>query len=214
MREAVITLSDEELAALGYGELVSLCREAGVREVELLEDHGRGGLAELVLDERLDETVLDELDCLEDWEFVAERDDGYLYLLEVVALNMPADAAEDHEDLIGVCDPAVGDRGLLLSLVGDQETIRDMIRHFQEAGVVPDLHRLGEYDGGERAMEVLTDRQLEVIQTAFDMGFYDIPRSASMDDIAAEVGVDSSTVAEHLQRAERNLLSQQFAARG
>lgn len=214
MREAIINLSDEELAEMGYGELISLCREAGVREIELLEDHGRGGLAQVRLDQRINEERLDRLGCVEDWELVAEHEDSSLYLFEVEAVNMPESASVDHEDLIGVCDPTVGDRGLLLSLVGSQETIRDMIRNFQEAGVVPDLQKLGEYEGGKRALETLTDRQLEVIQTAYQMGFYDVPREASMDDIAEEVGVDPSTVSEHLQRAERNLLSQQFAAQG
>jgi len=40
MREAIIKLSDEKLEAIGYGGLVSLCREAGLKEVDLLEDDG------------------------------------------------------------------------------------------------------------------------------------------------------------------------------
>ena len=39
------------------------------------------------------------------------------------------------------------------------------------------------------------------------MGYYEVPREASTADIAAEIDVDPSTVTEHLQRAERNLLS-------
>lgn len=137
---------------------------------------------------------------------------SYVYVLEVRALELPEDSAIDHEDLVGMCDPTVVDRGLLLSLVGSQETIRDVLRNFEAAGVVPDLHRLGDYEGGEQTLEALTDRQLELIQTAYELGCYDAPREATIDDVAAEVGVDGGTVSEHLQRAERNILSQQLAA--
>lgn len=42
------------------------------------------------------------------------------------------------------------------------------------------------------------------------MGFYEVPKEASADDIAAELNLDPSTVNEHLQRAERNFLRQFF----
>lgn len=214
MREAIINLTDEQIEAMGFGELVTLCREAGVRDLELLEDEGTGSVPQIEVEQRLDEDRLDSIDSVEDWEFLGERDETYLYLLEVTALEMPETAAVDHEDLVGMCDPTVSDRGMLLSLVGSQEAIREMLRNFEAAGVAPNLHRLGEYEGGQRTLDALTDRQLEILQTAYDMGFYEVPREASIAEIADEVGLDDGTVSEHLQRAERNLLSQQLLAQG
>ncbi|APW97348.1 bacterio-opsin activator [Halobiforma lacisalsi AJ5] len=211
MREAIINLTDEEIEAMGYGELVSLCREAGVRELELLEDEGTGGVSQIEVETRFDEDRLDRIESVEDWEFITEKDDSYLYLLEVTALEMPETASVDHDDLVGMCDPTVSDRGMLLSLVGSQESIRAMLRNFEEAGIAPDLHKLGEYEGGQRTLDALTDRQLDVLQTAYDMGFYEVPREASIDDVADEMGLDDGTISEHLQRAERNLLTQQLA---
>lgn len=212
IREAIINLSDEELEEIGYGGLVSLCRQAGLKDVELLEDEGIRSVPQIEVTSRLEEDRLDEFDCVESWELVSETEDSFQYIIEVKALEMPEGTAVDHDDLIGMCDPTVVDRGLLLSLVGSQDTIRDVLRNFEEAGVVPELHRLGDYKGGDRTLETLTDRQLEVLQTAYDMGFYQIPREATMEDIATEVGIDDGTVAEHLQRAERNILSQQLTA--
>ena len=210
MREAIINLTDEESEAMGYGELVSLVREAGVRDLELLEDDGRGGVSQIEVENRFDEDRLESIDSVEDWELITETEDTYLYLLEVTALGMPESASVDHDELVGMCDPTVGDRGMVLSLVGSQESIRTMLRNFEEAGVVPDLHRLGEYEGGQRTLDALTDRQLEVLQTAYDMGFYEVPREATIDDIADEIGLNGGTVSEHLQRAERNILTQQL----
>ena len=59
-------------------------------------------------------------------------------------------------------------------------------------------------DGGTNK----TRRQLEVLQTAYEMGFYDVPREATIADVADEIGLDGGTVSEHLQRAERNIPSQ------
>lgn len=214
MREAIIKLDDDELAALGYGGLVSLCREAGLTEIEMLEDEGVRSVPQIEVEDRLPEDQLDAFDCVEQWELVREEKNSYLYVIEVKALELPEDAAVDHDDLVGMCDPTVVDRGLLLSLVGSQEAIRNVLRKQQEAGVVPELHRLGEYNGGEETLETLTDRQLEVLQTAYEMGFYDVPREATTADVADTIGIDTGTVSEHLQRAERNILSQQLTAEG
>ncbi len=212
MREAIIDLSDEEIEALGFGDLVSMVREAGIVDLELLEDEGTGNVSQLEVKNRLDEDRLDTLESVESWELITQKADTYLYLLELITPEMPEQAGIDHDDLVGVCDPTVTDRGMLLSLVGSQDAIRNMIRNFEEAGVTPDLHSLGEYEGGERALESLTDRQLEVLQTAYDMGFYEVPKRATIDEVAAEIGLDGGTVSEHLQRAERNLLTQQLIA--
>lgn len=213
MREAIINLTDEELEAIGYDGLVTLCRQAGLSGVALLEDEGTRSVPQIEVEQRLDETELDALDCVEDWELVSEAPNSYVYVVEVAALEMPAEAADAHDDLLGMCDPTVVDRGLLLSLVGSQETIRAVLRNFEDAGVVPELHRLGDYDGGQRTLDALTDRQLEVLQTAYELGFYEVPREATIDDVAAEIDVDGATVSEHLQRAERNVLSQQLTAK-
>lgn len=51
-----------------------------------------------------------------------------------------------------------------------------------------------------------------MLRTAYEMGFYEVPKAASVDDVAAELGLEGATVSEHLQRAERNLISHQLTA--
>ncbi len=210
MREAIVTLSDAELEAIGFGGLVSSLREARIRDVELLEDRGTTCVPQVEVEERLDGDELAERECVDGVELIAEKDDTYLYLLELTATGLPERTDEDHDALIGSCDTAVTERGVLVSLVGSQEAIRDMLRNYEAAGATPDLRKLAEYDGGSSALDALTDRQLTVIKTAYDLGFYEVPRQASTEDIAGALDLNSATVAEHLQRAERNLLTQQL----
>ena len=53
----------------------------------------------------------------------------------------------------------------------------------------------------------LTDRQFEVLMMARRMGYYDLNRSVTMEDIAAEMDLSSATICEHLNRAENHVIS-------
>lgn len=212
MREAIVTLSDPELEAIGFDGLVSLLREAGLRDVELLEDRGYTCLPQVEVEEQLNTEKLADFECVDRWELVAEKDDTYLYLLELTASGLPESTTDDHDALVGNCETTVTDRGVLVSLVGSQEAIRDMLRNYEAAGATPDLCKLSEYEGGQSVLDALTERQREVIEMAYEMGFYEIPRRVSTEDIAEKLDIDAATVSEHLQRAERNLLTQQLPA--
>lgn len=53
----------------------------------------------------------------------------------------------------------------------------------------------------------LTERQLEALQTAYDMGYFDQPRGANAGEVAAELDIAASTLTEHLATAQRKLLA-------
>lgn len=208
MREANVSVDDAEFEAMGIGELIALGREAGIREFEELACQGTGAIVQVTVESRYDEERLAELTCVDDWEYVSETDSGHLYVIEFTAPELPESLAEEAADLIGTCDPEFTDRGTTMSFVGSQESISGTIREYEAAGVSPDLRKLGTYGGRDDPGDALTDRQREVIETAYDMGFYEVPREASTDEVAAELDLDPSTVAEHLQRAERNVLGE------
>ena len=54
--------------------------------------------------------------------------------------------------------------------------------------------------------ESLTERQQEVILTAFESGYYDWPRTCTGEEVADSLGIASSTFSEHIHAAERKLL--------
>lgn len=56
----------------------------------------------------------------------------------------------------------------------------------------------------------LTDRQREVLETAFEAGYYDWPRVTTGEEIADELGISSATFSEHINSAERALLTVLF----
>lgn len=207
MREARVSISDSDYETMGIEGLVSLCREAGIRDFEELVCRGVGAIVQVEVETRIDGERLSSLECVDKWEYVAEVDDAHIYIIAFTAPELPEDLADEMDDLVGTCDPEVTERGATLSFVGSQVTIANTVSEYENAGISPDLRKLDMYEGRERPIDELTDRQREVIQTAYDEGYYEVPREATTGDIAAELDVDPSTIAEHLQRAERNLLS-------
>lgn len=59
-------------------------------------------------------------------------------------------------------------------------------------------------DGGEMGDE-LTDCQREAFLAAYEMGYFEIPRTTSLDDVAGELGITASSLSERLRRAQTHL---------
>lgn len=206
MREAIIKLDDEELDAIGLGEFVTATRAAGLLDVTELVCSGAGGLLQIVVEEPIPATDLERFESVEWWERLDETHHSVTYLCQVEPTAHSAEhAIDDHATAHDVSN--IRERGIDLSVVGSQEEIRRSVDAIDDAGMRPLLERLSDFGGSESAsIAELTARQREIIETAHAMGYYDVPRTASTEDVATEVGLDPSTVAEHLQRAERNVL--------
>ena len=59
---------------------------------------------------------------------------------------------------------------------------------------------------GESLLSKLTPRQRQMLLTAYALGYYDVPRKISSDDLSRHLNVDKSTIVEHLRKAERKLM--------
>lgn len=55
-------------------------------------------------------------------------------------------------------------------------------------------------------LQVLTQKQREVIIRAFQLGYYDIPRKISSSRIAVKLDINQSTFTEHRRKAERRIM--------
>ena len=59
---------------------------------------------------------------------------------------------------------------------------------------------------GESLLSKLTSRQRQILLTGYALGYYDVPRRISSDDLSRHLNIDKSTVVEHLRKAERKLI--------
>lgn len=58
----------------------------------------------------------------------------------------------------------------------------------------------------DSVIDRLTVRQRETLDAAVELGYYDVPRTATVEDLAAELDCAPSTAGEHLQKAEATLV--------
>lgn len=210
MREADLRIPNSSFEAMGIGNLIALTRAAGLVEIQELACHGSGAVIQSTVETRYDAAALNDLDYVDSWTHVAERDDDHVYVISFTAPEVPDAVGAAAEALVGTCEPSVDADGATVSLVGSQDAIARTITEYESAGASPQLHKLADHEGRSGPLTDLTDRQRTVIETAWEQGYYDVPRTATTDDLAAELDLDASTVAEHLQRAERNLLATLF----
>lgn len=205
MREAIIHLDDAQLSAIGLADVVAATREAGLRDVTELVCHGTGGILEIRVEESIPAERLDGFEAVEWWERLAAPGDDVTYLCKVDAPDHGGEEPlDEHATAHEVV--AVGDRGFDLSVVGSHEDISRSVAAVDDAGMNPLLERLTDYGGPTSPLSALTDRQREVVETAYGLGYYDVPRAATAEAVADELDLDPSTVSEHLQRAERNIV--------
>lgn len=212
MREAIIHIPHEEYEKVGLGELVSAFREAGLRDITELVCESDGCLVVITVDEPVDEEDLSTTDQLAWWERLAGQSDGVVYLCKIAFPEFDEDIQLMHNPDISSDDLSVDDHGMDIALVGSQEAIAREIGEYADAGMNVLLQRMGDYDGPRDTLDALTERQREILETAYESGYFDVPRRVSTADLADEMDLDPSTVAEHLQRAERNLISNLLAA--
>ncbi|ELZ94786.1 bacterio-opsin activator-like protein [Haloferax mucosum ATCC BAA-1512] len=102
----------------------------------------------------------------------------------------------------------------------DYEQLQDVIGELRERFPGTDIKRLvrsptsdapGDSIFVDRSK--LTTRQLEVIQTAYEMGYFERPRGANATEVAAALDINQSTFSEHLAAALTKLLGDILEAR-
>lgn len=210
MREAVIQIPRDQYDDLGLAGFLRLCEDAGLRDLTELVCQSDGCLLVVTVESPLPAETLDAREEVVWWERLSGADDAETYLCKVTAEDR--DLLSMAEVGLSNSEIRVGEDGFEVTLVGTQDDIARGIDAYEEAGLGVLLRRMGDYDGPSTALDALTDRQREILRTGFELGYFEIPREATTADVADELGLDPSTAGEHLQRAERNLVSALFAA--
>jgi predicted DNA binding protein len=154
-------------------------------DVNLLEEHTDGGL----------------------FEFTATGDCPAYSLAERGALPREATAVDDE--------------GLVVAQVPPQYDASEIIADFRQENPGAELVSKQTQDSfspiitNSLLQDVLrshlTARQREVLQTAYESGYYEWPRECTGKDVATELGISSATFSEHIQAAERKLVATKTA---
>lgn len=206
MREAVVRVPVSGYPTSDLQGFSSLCREAGVSEWTPVVCDGPSVVVAIRVERPLDEARLSTFEYVTWWERYEMAVAGVGYLLKIDVPSLPDGVPSLHELQVSNEKITVHGHGLDISFVGDQSVLSNVVCEYTDAGIPMVLRTISDYRGPGGVLDSLTDRQREVVRTAFDMGYYEIPRRVRTEEVAAELGLEQSTVSEHLQRAECNLL--------
>ncbi len=95
----------------------------------------------------------------------------------------------------------------------DYDQLQEVIGELRDQFPDVDIKRFVQSPVGEQAQDSvfidrskLTHRQLDVLETAYEKGYFDRPRQSNATEIAAELDINPSTFREHLTAAESKIL--------
>lgn len=94
------------------------------------------------------------------------------------------------------------------TFVGDAKSIRSLLNDYGRRGISFKTVSLSDAKfSRDSLLGSLTDKQREVLVTAYKLGYYNLPRRISSDQVAKVLGLANSTFVVHRRKAERRLLS-------
>ncbi len=97
------------------------------------------------------------------------------------------------------------------SLIGTQNSINGYLNIFEEFDIQYKLKSVKDHDEFEKTRDVgLTDRQREIISTAFDLGYYDTPKKIGSEKLAEIFEISQPTLLEHLRKSEKKIMKNFF----
>jgi len=211
MRELRAILPYESITRQELRELLDDLREANVETAFPVSCTGEKGVFRVRPDERLDETMLSRNDAVAEFERLVDSPPEYLL---VVSLHLQRTLFE-HSPATPICEHELVfcEDGIEITVVVSQPQLEELSSLVEETDMSWEILSIGKYRGcSNDATDSLTDRQRDVLLYAYEEGYYDVPRRTTLSDLAGELDIDESTIAEHLRRAENNVFSQVLGA--
>lgn len=94
-----------------------------------------------------------------------------------------------------------------VEVVGKETDVKTLLKHANKWSNTYKILGLASVDAkAESPLSKLSTKQKQALLTAFALGYYDVPRRISSEDLARHLNADKSTIVEHLRKAERKLI--------
>ena len=152
------------------------------------------------------ESALGDDPSLEQFELIADLDEEWLYRMEWIA---------EIQTLIHIL---VEEKGTILSAVGtqagwnlrilfaDRDALSRTFDYCETHGLTLNVLNIYQFEEGREGRLGLTEEQQDTLIFAFEAGYFDIPREANAENLAADLDISHQAVSERLRRGYSNLI--------
>jgi predicted DNA binding protein len=86
-------------------------------------------------------------------------------------------------------------------LIPSSKSLKHFINELEKKGINTQI-----ISSRKISLEPLTPREIEILKTAYNLGYYNYPRSISFNELAKKLGIVPSTLSEALRKAEKKLI--------
>jgi DNA-binding CsgD family transcriptional regulator len=95
----------------------------------------------------------------------------------------------------------------VVSFVVNNEIMKQFMKAMSQWGNIMNISFQPPTFSDYSVLSCLTERQKEVITTAKESGYYEVPRRTSSKELSQKLGISRATTIEHLRKAEHRLIS-------
>ncbi len=97
----------------------------------------------------------------------------------------------------------MSDGSLLLTVMAaDRKGIREFVEKLEGDGCEVRINSIR--DPGKE--DVLTERQEEILRSAYDLGYFEYPKKINIKELAQQMGLSISTLSETLRKSEKKVI--------
>lgn len=153
-----------------------------------------------------DDPSVDEFDVL------AEFDDERFYRMKWIAeVELVMHLLLEQEGAITQARSS-GDTWNLQVMFPDHDSLSGTYEFCEENGMDLTVDSIYRLDNDDKSQFGLTESQYTTLAEAKDMGYYDVPREATMSELAESLDVSHQALSERLRRAHGNLVDRALSS--
>jgi len=102
----------------------------------------------------------------------------------------------------------VGVNKMRVTLVGKGEELLKQLKYVDKVKLPHKILSLTTLEPeGKSQLSRLSEKQRKALLTAYGLGYYDVPRRISSEEVAGHLNLGTSTLVEHLRKAEKRILA-------
>jgi predicted DNA binding protein len=215
MRKVIIEIEPYETTKEAQRPMFTHIRSYEVLEV-LKMDHERGLFVDLIECHLKENVSIHELSSIGNMDILnVIRSEGDKHICLVLG-HEPEEASDMFKssdlNLIYTAPSLISEDRIIISFISGQ---KDMARFVEmvKAGIGKVVNMTFKQSSYEKKdlLTILTDKQREIMTTAYGYGYYDIPKGISSEQLSEKVKISKPTLLEHLRKAERRILTEILA---